>query len=103
MPQGEDELRYTGGVKSKFSKAVLEAMEKVAAEKAGIGTPMLVQYGENDRICKPEATRDFFEDVTSEDKELKEYPGAFHNLLMELPDTRQSTFEDINKWIVERI
>ena len=37
------------------------------------------------------------------DKELKEYPGAFHNLLMELPDTRQATFEDINKWIVEKI
>ena len=80
-----------------------QAMEKAAAGKASIKTPIFVQYGQNDRICKPEATRNFFDDIISEDKKLKEYPGAFHNLLMELPDTRQSTFEDINKWIVERI
>ena len=98
-----DELRYQGGVKSKFSKATLKAMEKVAAEKAGISTPILVQYGDHDRICKPETTRNFFEDINAEDKELKVYPGAFHNLLMELPETRQATFDDINKWIVERI
>ena len=67
--QSTDELRYTGGVKSKFSKAVLKAMEKVTAEKSSIRTPMLVQYGENDRVCRPEATRNFFEDVNCEDKE----------------------------------
>ena len=98
-------------------------MEKAEAEKKGIRlviqeslkltkslsklqscrTPILVQYGEMDRICKPMATYNFFEDIASEDKTLKEYSGAFHNLLMELPDTRRETFEDMNKWIVERI
>ena len=34
--QGMDELRYTGGVKSKFSKDFLKAMERAAAEKANI-------------------------------------------------------------------
>ena len=66
-------------------------------------TPILVQYGEKDRICKPMATYNFFEDIESEDKTLKEYTGAFHNLLMELEATRRETFEDMNKWIVERI
>ena len=96
-----DGLRYIGGVKAKMGKSIMAAMDMVVA--SNIKTPTLILLGEKDKICYPRGTKGFFDALPSEDKEYKEYPGARHNLLMELADTKAALFEDIKRWFGSRI
>ena len=38
-----------------------------------------------------------------EDKTLKIFPGACHQLFLELPDTRHQVFAEIRHWIEKRL
>lgn len=99
----KDKLRYLGGGKAKNVKAALGAMKAAEDISASIETPMLVQQAEGDKIVKVAGVKAWMETVPAKDKEYIEYPEAFHNLLMELPETRDAFMADMKKWINNRI
>ena len=37
-----------------------------------------------------------------EDKTIKVFPGAAHNLFMELPEVKKQVFDDVIRWIERR-
>lgn len=69
------------GVGSARLGAELErAVAWVQAHAAELRVPLLIQHGEADRLARPDGSRRFVASVTAPDKELHEYPGAFHQV-----------------------
>ena len=65
------------------------------------GVELLLQHGEDDRVALPDGTRWFFERVTHPDKELKTYPGGYHNLFIDI--NWREVLRDIDEWISRRL
>jgi alpha-beta hydrolase superfamily lysophospholipase len=53
---------------------------------------------EDDAITDPNAAIAFFKKQKTQDKELKTYPGFFHESFTEL--WKERAFEDLKSWIV---
>ena len=58
-------------------------------------------HGEADTLTAPEGSREFFENISSEDKALKMLPGVYHEILNE-PEGCQ-LMSDMKAWINERL
>lgn len=75
-------------------------LELVMAMPHRIHVPTLMLAGDADDICDPEGTRQFAQRLSSQDKELKIYPGMMHDLLHDVG--RETVMDDIERWIDER-
>ena len=64
--------------------------------------PCLILHGGNDQIVTNEASKWFYKNISSEDKNLKIYPGCYHEILNE-KDEKDVVIEDIHSWIEKRI
>jgi alpha-beta hydrolase superfamily lysophospholipase len=62
-----------------------------------IKLPLLMLHGAGDRICDPEATKRFFNDVPASIKNLRLYEGAFHEPFTDV--IRERVFQDVEDWI----
>ena len=96
----EDPLYHTQGsarLTVEFEKTRAELIEHAAE----IALPVLVLHGGADRIVFPEASRSFFDRLRVGDRQRKEYPSAFHNLLLET--NREEVVADLTSWIDARI
>jgi acylglycerol lipase len=63
--------------------------------------PCLILHGGGDLIVPPDASKYFYEHISSQDKELKIYEGLYHEILNE-PE-KETVLEDIHNWIEKRI
>jgi len=59
--------------------------------------PTLICHGSDDRITSCEASRKFYHSMLIQNKELKIYPGAYHQLLHET--MKEKVYNDIYAWI----
>ncbi|XP_077497530.1 monoglyceride lipase-like [Amblyomma americanum] len=98
-----DPLSYTGTVSVRWVAALVDALEAVHADIKAVELPLLVQYGTGDKICDPEATKQFFEKAPSKDKTIKNYEGAYHSLLEEPEGVGQQVLKDIVEWLSARL
>lgn len=73
------------------------AQTEAVAAAARLVLPMFVFCGSADEVASAPATRSFFENVGSPDKQFKEYVGMRHEPLNELG--REEVFADISRWI----
>lgn len=64
--------------------------------------PCLIMHGEEDKIVIPEASKWFFKNIKSKDKELKIYPKCYHEILNE-KDEKDEIISNICSWINKRI
>jgi acylglycerol lipase len=62
-----------------------------------ISLPVLILHGLADKAAKPHGSQIFFDAVGSQDKTLKLYDGAFHDLLNDVDKER--VMADITEWI----
>jgi len=88
---------YSARLISEFIKAIENLQRQVSA----ISIPALVMHGEADTLTAPEGSREFFENISSEDKALKMLPGVYHEILNE-PEGCQ-LMSDMKAWINERL
>ena len=65
--------------------------------------PMLLLHGSADNLCNPLGSQLLYRRSPVEDKTLKIFPGAKHQLFLEFPSVRSEVFRDINSWIQERL
>ena len=82
---------------------MMKETEKLQKNLDRIELPILVLQGGSDQILDPEGARMLYKNASSSDKEYKEYPGAYHQLLVELKDVRDDVIERTTKWLNDRI
>ena len=66
-------------------------------------TPFLIVHGQNDKLCNPLGSELLHRRSQVDDKTLKIYPEACHQLFLELSETRQDVFKEIVQWIENRL
>lgn len=64
-------------------------------------SPCLILHGEEDKIVPKSFSEHFYKEIYSSDKELKIYPGLYHEIFNE--PTKETILEDIHQWIEERL
>src|SRR5215471_15152970 len=79
-----------------FSEAT-RAMRAMPAAVPRIQAPILILHGTEDKLAAVDATRAVFDRIGSRDKQLKIYPGFYHELFNE-PD-KQDVFQTVGDWL----
>ncbi len=70
---------------------MVAAIARVQAEAQRFPLPLLVLHGSADRMVPPDGSRAFVAQVRHPDRELREYPGAYHVLFADLDRGRVLT------------
>ena len=98
-----DTLKYHGGIQAGMAWLMFQETDKLQNNLGQIELPMLVLQGQRDQIVDPKGARMLYQNANSADKEYKEYPGAYHQLLVELQDVRDDVIERTTNWLNERM
>lgn len=99
----KDTLRWTGGCKVMLLLAFVFCLDDNINQLTEIRTPFLTLHGEDDRLCNPLGSDLLFRRSPVEDKTIKIFPGAAHQLFLEFPAVRQEVFLDLVQWIEKRL
>jgi alpha-beta hydrolase superfamily lysophospholipase len=86
---------------ARLSTEVVAAIARVQAAAPRFPLPLLVIHGSADRMVPPDGSRAFVPRVGHPDRELREYPGAFHVLFADLD--RERVLTDVERWIAARL
>ncbi len=82
--------------------AFLNCLEDNHNLLSGLRVPFLSLHGTEDGLCNALGSRLLRDCGLVDDKEVKEFQGAAHNLYMELPDVRNEALFDTVQWIIKR-
>jgi acylglycerol lipase len=80
---------------------LLGAIGAAWRDAAAVAAPLLVLHGTGDKVTAPDASRDFLERVSSQDRTLQLYEGFWHDLLHEPGGERVAA--DIEAWLVGKV
>ncbi|MBP1912902.1 alpha/beta hydrolase [Thermococcus stetteri] len=87
-------------VSARLGRSIFENMELAHREADRIKVPVLLLVGTGDVITPPEGSRKLFEELKVEDKTLKEFEGAYHEIF-EDPEWGEEFHRVIVNWFVE--
>jgi len=96
-----DKLHYMGGVRARTGSEVMKATASLQEKLESLNFPMLILHGGEDSLTKHEASELLFSKSKSQDKTLKIYPGAYHELMNET--NKEEVYNDIYSWITDRL
>ena len=96
-----DPLHYKGGVRARQGAEMLGATRWIEDHRQEFSYPVMILVGSADQLVKPTASASFYTHCGSEDKTMKTYEGAYHELLNEL--NKQEVMADIAEWISARL
>ncbi|MEO8090276.1 MAG: lysophospholipase [Gemmatimonadales bacterium] len=82
---------------ARLSTEVTAAIERVQARAETLSVPLLILHGSADRMVPPDGSRRFFSRVEETDRELREYPGAYHALFADRG--HEEILKDTERWI----
>ncbi|TFF95568.1 alpha/beta hydrolase [Candidatus Thorarchaeota archaeon] len=88
-------------VTARFGIEGLKAAKQAFKLAPFIELPTLVQQAGDDKLVDPAKTREFFENLASEDKTWRIYEGLYHELHSE-PE-KAIVLGDMEKWLEERL
>jgi alpha-beta hydrolase superfamily lysophospholipase len=91
-----DPLRHTQG-SARLATEFFRATQGIWAGAKELHVPLLILHGGCDRVTSLKESRRFFEQVAFVDKEMKEYPKAYHDLHNDL-DYLQ-VLADLGDWL----
>ena len=98
-----DTLRWRGGTKARLGWLLIQSCERAQNNLSNLTIPLLVLQGEKDKLVVPEGAKMIYKNALSKDKEYKEYPDAFHQLLLELEDVKSDVFKKTLEWMNYRL
>jgi alpha-beta hydrolase superfamily lysophospholipase len=78
-------------------KALVAAGARMRAEFPNITIPVLIMHGGDDHATLPVGSQEFFDRTGSKDKEIKLYPGHYHDLLADIG--KEQVLGDIETWM----
>jgi alpha-beta hydrolase superfamily lysophospholipase len=80
---------------------MVRADERLKKEFPSMTLPVLILHGTADQATRPSGSQRFYDTVGSQDKTLKLYEGAFHDLLNDVD--KEVVMADITSWIVRHL
>lgn len=86
---------------ARLSTEVTAAIARVRAGAGSFRLPLLLLHGSDDRMVSPEGSRAFAAEAGSPDKQLIEYPAAYHALFADLG--YEQVLADVTGWIEARL
>ena len=86
---------------ARLGTEVVDTIAWVRQRAGDLKVPVLLQHGEDDKVALPDGTRWFFNRVVHPDKELKTYPGGYHNLFVDI--NWKEVLTDIDAWVKPRV
>jgi alpha-beta hydrolase superfamily lysophospholipase len=92
-----DPLVYRGGMAAGTLRAMVEAGREVTRDMERFALPVLLVHGAEDGLTDPAGSRELFERASTADKQLKLYPGLYHEVMNE-PE-RAEVLSDIARWL----
>jgi acylglycerol lipase len=96
-----DPMYYSDGIPARTGAELLKAMDSIQSGACKISLPLLVMHGGADTVTSPAGSESCYHKAASDDKTLKIYDNAYHEILNE-PEKDQ-VMQDISGWINERI
>jgi len=96
----DDPLFHRVGT-ARLSTEVVATIARVQRLAPSLDVPVLLLHGGGDTMVSPEGTRAFFARLTVPDRELIEYPDAYHALFADLDAAR--VLADLRRWIEARL
>jgi alpha-beta hydrolase superfamily lysophospholipase len=96
----DDPLVNTIGT-TRLGVEIGEAGDRIQERASDLKIPLLIVPGGSDQLVEVEGSQRFFGNVGFEDKELKIYEGAYHELHNDI--IKEQVFEDIKDWIERHI
>jgi len=96
-----DPLVHHGKFSARFVSELFQTMGKVQSAAGDIRLPILLLHGAADAMTAPSGSRLLFDRVASEDKQLKIYPGLFHEIFNE-PE-REQVLQDLLQWCEQHL
>ncbi|MBN1311538.1 MAG: lysophospholipase [Anaerolineae bacterium] len=96
----EDTLVH-GRASTRLGTELELASNWVKAHVAELKIPLLMIHGDADTICPVSETLSFFEQVTFADKELKVYPGGYHESHNDIE--HEQVMADVEGWIKQHM
>lgn len=96
-----DPLVYTGKISARQAVEMFDAMKRVERGASKIALPILLMHGSDDSLTTPEGSKLLCDWVCSTDKQLKIYPGLYHEIFNE-PE-REQVLQDMLEWCEARL
>lgn len=90
-----------GLASARWGTELLKTIESVKAKAKNIREPLLILHGEADAINRVEGAAWLFKEVVHTDKELRVYPGGFHEPHNDLDKAR--VLQDVEEWLERHI
>ncbi len=84
-----------------MGEAFIKGGKWITENVSSYSYPCLILHGSADQIVPPEASKYFYENISSKDKNIKIYEGLYHEILNE-PE-KEIVMLDIDKWIKAHI
>jgi alpha-beta hydrolase superfamily lysophospholipase len=97
----EDPLVLHGKLSARLLRELMDGMNAIQAEAAGIALPVLLLHGGADVMTAPEGSCFLHDHISSADKTLKIYPGLYHEIFNE-PE-REAVLTDVLNWCEARL
>ncbi|OQR86423.1 serine protease family S33 [Achlya hypogyna] len=79
----EDALSYHGLTPARSAEQILRGMEELASLQTTFSTPLLIVVGSDERVVCPVSMRDFFRNVSSQEKQFSTFDNVGHMLMRE--------------------
>ncbi len=92
----QDTLRHTRGT-ARLVTEFFAAAAWIQDHAADLQLPLLILHGDADEVAPLEATSAFFDQVTFLDKEIKVYPGVYHEIHNDF--NYQEMLADLEDWL----
>jgi alpha-beta hydrolase superfamily lysophospholipase len=96
-----DPMVFHGKVPAGLAGALLRRMDTFPARLPQLRIPVLVLHGADDRLTSPEGSRLVHARAGSADKQLRVYPGLYHEIFNE-PE-QDAVLDDVSSWLLERL
>lgn len=95
-----DPLRHQRGT-ARLSTEFQKAQKRIMAHLSALNIPILILHGESDRITRPHDSITLYESLTDHDRQLIQYPGAYHELHLEV--NHKEVLTDMLQWMQSKV
>lgn len=99
----DDPLVWHGRLKAKWAICQYDLFSELRSRLKEVTCPFFALHGTEDKLCDPSGSQMIYDNASSVHKQIKMYPGAYHQLHNEADGQGDEALSDIVKWILDII
>ncbi|MEP4486185.1 MAG: lysophospholipase [Halioglobus sp.] len=92
----DDPLVHGGKISARLVRTLFKGMDDVAAGHERVHLPIILMHGDADVMTAPSGSIEYHAAIPAPDKELKIYPGLYHEIFNE-PE-KEAVLNDLSEW-----